>query len=89
MDGNRDGMRLILAARLSTRKTQKGDIGITTQDQQGREWAEREGHTIVAVVADYKSGRIAPWDRPNLKPWVTRPEKMASCLSRGWMISSN
>ena len=77
MDGNRGGMRLILAARLSTRKTQKGDIGITTQDQQGREWAEREGHTIVAVVADYKSGRIAPWDRPNLKPWVTRPEKMA------------
>jgi hypothetical protein len=38
---------------------------------------EREGMTVVGVVADTKSGTVAPWDRKNLKPWVTEPEKMA------------
>ncbi len=67
--------RLILAARLSARHAggQQG-IGIETQDQRSREWAERDGHTIVAVVADVKSGTVAPWDRPSLKPWVTDPD---------------
>src|SRR5215813_890958 len=75
-DTDRQHMRLLLAARLSQKKTQTGDIGIETQDERGREWAEREGHSIVHVAADYKSGRVAPWDRPNLKPWVTRPDLM-------------
>src|SRR6266566_8798550 len=72
---DRQHMKLLLAARLSTKTTTEG-LGIETQDQRGREWAEREGHEIVATAADYKSGRVAPWDRPNLKPWVTRPDKM-------------
>ncbi len=72
---DRQHMKLLLAARLSTKTTTEG-LGIETQDQRGREWAEREGHTIVATAADYKSGRVAPWDRPNLKPWVTRPDRM-------------
>ena len=33
--------------------------------------------TVVAVVADTKSGTVAPWDRKNLKPWVTDPERMS------------
>jgi DNA invertase Pin-like site-specific DNA recombinase len=68
-------MDLLLAARVSTGK---GQTGIQTQDQHSREWAEREGHTIIAVAADRRSGTVAPWDRPNLKPWVTQPELLAA-----------
>lgn len=67
-------MRLLLAARLSVGK---GQTGIQTQDLHSREWGEREGHTIIAVAADRRSGIVAPWDRPNLKPWVTQPQLMA------------
>jgi site-specific DNA recombinase len=78
-------MRLILAARLSQlqRNGQQG-LGLDTQDKWGREWAERtidpgtgQPHEIVGVAADTKSGTVAPWDRPNLRPWVTEPAKMA------------
>ncbi|HEY3037000.1 MAG TPA: recombinase family protein, partial [Streptosporangiaceae bacterium] len=94
-----DTLRLLLAARLSKRpgKGQDDDngkdverqgLGIETQDQRGRDWAERQHnfetkHGIYAAIkvidtaADYKSGRIAPWDRPNLKPHVTRLSLMA------------
>ena len=37
-------------------------------------WALAHGHEIVDVVADTKSGTSAPWSRPNMRPWVTRPE---------------
>ena len=79
---DRERLRLVLAARKST-KTRDADgheidaIGIETQDKRGREWAERQGHAIVAVAADIKCGTVAPWDRPNLRPWVTDPAKMA------------
>ena len=71
-------MRALIAARLS--KLQRGGqqgIGIDTQDEKSRAFCEREGMTVVDVVADTKSGTVAPWDRKNLKPWVTEPEKMA------------
>jgi len=35
------------------------------------------GHEIVGIAADTKSGTVAPWDRPKLRPWVTDPSKMA------------
>jgi DNA invertase Pin-like site-specific DNA recombinase len=72
-------MRLVLAARLS-RKGANGDdgMGIETQDKRGRDWAERQGHAIVHVAADTKSGTVPPWDRRNLKPWVTDPALMAT-----------
>lgn len=54
-----------------------GNTGIDTQDIDTEAWAKRNGHTVVAVVADRKSGTIQPWDRPNLRPWVTEPEKIA------------
>lgn len=76
-------LRVLVAARLSRKHRQgrrqdigRGGISIETQDQGCRAWAERQGYTVVAVVADTKSGTIAPWDRPNLSPWVTDPELM-------------
>jgi DNA invertase Pin-like site-specific DNA recombinase len=71
-------MRLLLAARLS-RLSANGEqgLGIDTQDERATEWSAREGHEIIAVTADTKSGTVAPWDRPKLRPWVTDPEKMA------------
>ena len=79
---DKHSLRLVLAARKST-KTRDADgreidaIGIDTQDKRGRAWAERQGHVIVDVAADVKSGTVAPWDRPNLRPWVTDPVRMA------------
>jgi DNA invertase Pin-like site-specific DNA recombinase len=85
-------LRLLLAARLSKKagkadKYQQG-IGIETQDKLGREWAERQRNfttvhgtystvKVIDTAADYKTGRVAPWKRKNLRPWVTRPEMMA------------
>ncbi len=71
-------MRVIIAARLSVGKKggQQGG-GIETQDKLAREWAERNRHTVVATVADTKSGTVAPMDRKNLGPWVTYPELMS------------
>lgn len=69
-------MRLLLAARLS--RLSDGQTGIETQDEDAREWAEHNGHTIVAVAKDTKSGTAAMWERPNLKPWVTDPAHMAT-----------
>jgi len=68
-------MEVIIAARLS--QIGEGQEGIYSQDEDAQEWAEENGHTVVATVADIKSGKYAMWDRPNLKPWVTDPEIMA------------
>lgn len=68
-------MRVLVAARLS--KLADGQTGLDTQDREATAWAGREGHTVVQVAADRKSGTSAPWDRKNLKPWVTDPDKLA------------
>lgn len=69
-------MRLLLAARLSV--TVAGQTGIETQDQHAREWAEREGHEIVAVAADRgTSGKVPPRKRRELGPWLTDPARLA------------
>lgn len=78
-------MKVILAARLSAlQKHGQQGLGLDTQDQDGRAWAERtvdpetgKPHEVIAVAADTKSGTVAPWDRPRLRPWVTDPVKMA------------
>lgn len=79
-------LRAILLARLSNKKqgNVKG-INIETQDKEAHAWAGRQreirtvhgvypGIEIIEVVADIKSGRVAPWNRKNTKPWVTRPD---------------
>ncbi len=71
-------VRALIAARLSQlQRDGRPGIGIDTQDEKSRAFCEREGMTVVAVVADTKSGTVAPWDRKNLKPWVTDPERMS------------
>jgi DNA invertase Pin-like site-specific DNA recombinase len=67
----------IVAARLSRKHRSGQGIGIDTQDSYSREFAERDGWNVIAVVADTKSGTVAPWDRKNLKQWVTEPDKLA------------
>ena len=67
-------MRLVIASRLS--QLASGQTGIDTQDIETQRWAKANGHTIVAVTADWASGKSQPWDRPDLKPWVTRPDKI-------------
>lgn len=75
--------RWLLAARLSRvarRDRDREDIisGIQTQDQRGAEWAKAEGHVIVKVTRDRNvSGSISPWERPDLGPWLSDPEKIA------------
>ncbi len=76
--------RWLVAARLSRmtkRDRERGDeliTGIATQDKRSAEWAMTEGHTIAHVTRDRGvSGSIAPWDRPELGPWLTDPRKMS------------
>lgn len=68
-------MRLLIAARLS--QARKGQTGIDTQDIDARAWAEANGHVIVDIAADKISGRISPFKRPNLGPWLNDPKLMA------------
>lgn len=77
-------LRVIIAARLSSKrklKDKKGDprngIGLESQDVYTREWATEQGMTVVETVPDTKSGTVAPWDRKNLRGWVTDPAKLA------------
>jgi hypothetical protein len=79
---------VLLSARLSSKKKGKYEgINIETQDKEARERLGRlreirtihgiyPGVHIIDMTADIKTGRLAPWDRKNLKPWVTRPDKM-------------
>ena len=71
-------VRAVIAARLSQlQRDGRQGIGIDTQDEKSRAFCEREGIIVVHVAADTKSGTVAPWDRKNLKPWVTDPERMS------------
>lgn len=67
--------RVIIAARLS--RQVDGQTGVDSQDKLTKAWAEALGYEVVEVIADTKSGTVQPWDRPNLKPWVTDPHKLA------------
>jgi site-specific DNA recombinase len=67
-------VRLLLAARLS--QDHSGQTGLDTQDADARSWAERNGHDVIATAADKISGRVSPFDRPNLGPWLSDPMKM-------------
>ena len=51
--------------------------GIQTQDRRSADWARQEGHVIVHVTRDRNiSGAVAPWERPELGPWLTDPVKV-------------
>lgn len=75
-------MRVLVAARLSQVRRPGDDgkgaqTGIESQDRLTVDALKAQGHTVVAVVADTKSGTVQPWKRPNLRPWVTKPDKIA------------
>lgn len=70
-------LRLITAAR----KSRSGDAGenerYARQDTRAGQRAERDGHAVVATVHDTVSSQTAPWDRPELKSWMTDPARLA------------
>jgi DNA invertase Pin-like site-specific DNA recombinase len=80
---NGEPERWVVAARLSRvakRDRERGDDvinGIQTQDIRSAEWAQYERHVIVHVTRDKNvSGAVAPWERPELGPWLTDPVKL-------------
>jgi DNA invertase Pin-like site-specific DNA recombinase len=73
------GVRAIIAARKSNKvdsATGEG-IGLDTQDEKSREFADRLGITVVGAARDTISGRLAPIDRPDLGSWLSDPAKRA------------
>jgi site-specific DNA recombinase len=80
---NGEPERWLAAARISymtRRDRERGDEltnGIQTQDVRSVEWARYEGHKIIHVTKDRNvSGAVAPWERPELGPWLTDPVKL-------------
>jgi site-specific DNA recombinase len=69
-------VRVIVAARLSV--LAEGQTGLDTQEQEVIRWAQAQGHTVVGVAADFKTGKSDLTDRPNLRPWITDPVKRDS-----------
>ena len=69
-------MDVIIAARRSQIAKGYTQTGIESQDEDARDWAEAEGHNVIATVPDTESGKKAMWQRKNLKPWVTDPALM-------------
>jgi site-specific DNA recombinase len=70
-------VRVIIAGRLSRKTEERDQTGFDSQERDSIRWAESRGHEVIAVVADYKTGRAGLEARPNLRPWVTDPEKLA------------
>lgn len=74
-----NGLRLLLPAR----KSRKGDDDApederyARQEHKGVERAERDGHVVVKIVRDTVSSQTLPWERKNLKKWMTDPELLA------------
>jgi DNA invertase Pin-like site-specific DNA recombinase len=75
--------RWLVAARLSRvakKDRERGDdiiTGIQTQDTRSTNWVRQEGNVVVHVTRDRNiSGAIAPWERPELGPWLTDPVKL-------------
>ena len=71
-------MKLLIAARLS--QLSDGQTGLDTQDAESTAWAEREGHEVVHVAVDRKTGTSPIWDRKNLRPWVTEDARLAATM---------
>ena len=69
-------MRVIVAGRLSRKADDRDQTGFDSQERESVRWAEANGHQVVAVVADYKSGRSGLEARKHLKPWVVEADKL-------------
>lgn len=70
------GQRVLLAAR----KSRKGDDEATQferQEARTRQKAERDGNTVIHVTHDVVSSQTMPWERKELKSWMTDQAKMS------------
>ena len=70
-------MRVIVAGRLSRKVADRDQTGFDSQERESVRWAKDHGHEVVAVVADFKTGRSGLEARPKLRPWVTDQTKLA------------
>src|SRR5260221_11083282 len=69
-------MRLLQAARLS--RMTDSTTSIDKQDQDATRYAGAYDHEVIATAADTDvSGDVSPWDRPELGPWLSEPEKIS------------
>lgn len=70
-------MRALIVARVSKLKGDQASR-VERDDEVAREWAESNGHEVVALAADRNvSGGKSPWKRPELGPWLTDPSKVS------------
>jgi DNA invertase Pin-like site-specific DNA recombinase len=76
MDTTR-GLRVIIAGRLSRKVADRDQSGFDSQEREAVAWAQREGHEVVAIVADYAKGPSDLDERKHLAPWVTQPSLLA------------
>lgn len=68
-------MRLLHAERLS--RLTDNTTSVDKQDAEAITYSNAYGHEIVASAADNDvSGDVPPWERPELGPWLTDPEKI-------------
>ena len=70
-------MRVIVAGRLSRKVPDRDQTGFDSQERESVRWAKDHGHTVVAIVADTKTGRSGLTARKHLRPWVTQDDKLA------------
>jgi DNA invertase Pin-like site-specific DNA recombinase len=71
------GMRVLVAGRLSRKVSDRDQTGFDSQERGVIAWCKANGHEVVTTVADFKTGRSGLEARPNLRPWVTDPAKLA------------
>lgn len=70
-------LRFLRVTRLSVQRGE-AQTGIEKQDEAVEAWANSLGHTIIATTKDTNvSGTTDPFERPDLGPWLTNPDKMA------------
>jgi site-specific DNA recombinase len=68
-------MKLLQAARITRLKD--SSTSIEKQDDDMARWASANDHVIVDTAKDSGvSGAISPFERPDLGPWLTDPEKI-------------
>ena len=92
-EGN--GLRLVSAGR----KSRKGDENSQFDRQEARnaDRAQKDGHVIVHTTRDVISSQTMPWERKNLRQWMTEPtmlemydailvetDRLARCDDKGW-----
>jgi site-specific DNA recombinase len=70
-------MRVLGVVRLS-RSTDKS-TSVTRQRARLREWCKARGAELIEMVEDVDvSGASSPWERPQLGPWLTKPDLIDS-----------